>query len=184
MSRLAKSTATPSRNGRSDYTPLDSQDILPPLKNKSSSHTANATDALPPTSPLNSALALLSSGHSDLSAVKFLREGHNLSLEQAQAALEGAYEQLTGSHRRSTEQKMALALEQRMKIVAAAFDSQDYRIALSAMEQREKLLGLTGPEALGGNEFAANLLQLLDTAARSGNLTDRAVEESDDAHGL
>lgn len=122
-------------------------------------------------SPVQTALELLAGGHSDLVAVRQLREGHNLSLEQAQAAVEAAYEKMTASRGRGLAQKMALAVEQRCRIAAAALDQSDYRIALSALEQRDKLLGLTGPEALTGGEAASTLLQLLQQAAGGINQT-------------
>ncbi len=149
-----------------EYTKFQASEILPP------------ESAEPKPTPLASAMALLSSGHSDISAVNHLRNGHGLSLERAQAVIEAAYEKITVSQKRAPEQKMAIAIEQRMKVVAAAMDREDYRTALAAMEQREKLLGLTGPEALSGNEFASTLLNLMELAARTGNLTEQAVGNS------
>ncbi len=152
---------------------------------------SEARDIFPPNpgrpaerpSPVAAALELLGGGHSDLSAVRYLREGHNLSLEQAQAAVEAAYQKLSRTLDRAVEHKMALAVEQRCRIAAAALDQSDYRIALSALEQRDKLLGLTGPEVLQSGVAANNLLQLLQLAAGGGNLTGQGAAGSTEESG-
>lgn len=146
----------------------DARDIFPP-------HPGRAQER---PSPVTTALELLAGGHSDLAAVRHLREGHNLSLEQAQAALETAYQKLASTQQRDLEQKMALAVEQRSRIAAAALEQSDFRIALTAMEQRDKLLGLTGPEALNGNVAASSLLQLLQDAAIGSNQTGPAYAKA------
>lgn len=124
------------------------------------------------------ALELISTGHTEISAIAKLRNTCNISLEQAQAALEEAYQKIEATHAsRTPSQQMALALEQRGHIIASAFDSSDHRIALSAMEQREKLLGLSGPDALQENTAASNLLQLMELAINSGS--DNNTEDSE-----
>lgn len=103
--------------------------------------------------------------------IRTILEGQSLPGAVVDEAIEQAYLLMrTSWTARGAREKMALALEQRARIVAEAMASSDWRVALSAMEQREKLLGLTGPDAM--EQAATNLLDLLRLATESGNLTD------------
>lgn len=123
-----------------------------------------------PETPARLALDLLRAGESELRVRAVLTHRH-LSTPVIDDAIEQAYALMRGSWTaRGAREKMALALEQRARIVAEAMASSDWRVALAAMEQREKLLGLTGPDAL--EQAATNLLDLLRLATDTGNLTD------------
>lgn len=125
-----------------------------------------------PETPARIALDLLRAGESEL-RVRAVLTHRNLAAPVIDDAIEQAYAQMRASWtERGAREKMALALEQRARIVAEAMASSDWRVALSAMEQREKLLGLTGPDAL--EQAATNLLELLRLATETGNLTDSA----------
>ena len=75
---------------------------------------------------------------------------------------------------------MALALEQRSRIAASATDAGDLRIALAALEQRDKLQGLSGPEALGASEAMESILHLVQLASSSNNLTGKVRAHTGD----
>lgn len=123
-----------------------------------------------PETPARLALDLFRAGESEL-RVRAVLVHRNLTPAVVDDAVEQAYALMrTTWTERGAREKMALALEQRARIVAEAMASSDWRVALSAMEQREKLLGLTGPDAL--EQAATNLLDLLRLATDTGNLTD------------
>lgn len=134
----------------------------------------------PEYTPEESAYALLAAGHSDISAQRHLCSGHHLTPAQARTAIEAAYAQMQGALERPLMQRMALALEQRSRIAASATDAGDLRIALAALEQRDKLQGLSGPEALGASEAMESILHLVQLASSSNNLTGKVRAHTGD----
>lgn len=151
---MSKATKGGSHNGTSKFKSLN--EALADLKKRTQR------------TPLEMAVDFLSSGCSDMVAGRKICEAHGICMEQAQAVIESAYKKITEGHSRAPEHKLALALEQRSKIVAAAFENEDYRTALAAMEQREKLLGLGQMQDLQGAQAATTLLALMEAAVKSG----------------
>jgi len=65
------------------------------------------------------------------------------------------------------EGRLAVAVEQRERVLAEAMASGDLKLALAAMESREKLMGLYGDAPSGGAETLLDLLRGVDGGART-----------------
>jgi hypothetical protein len=122
------------------------------------------------------ALECLRRGMSEERILSVLRREHGMRPTQAANWLERAYETLRGLHeRRAPIAKLARAVEQREHIVEKALANNDYRIALSAIESRDKILGLGDSDLTAEDQAARSLLQLAELARNSANMTDEGL---------
>lgn len=129
-------------------------------------------------------------GLGDLDALQTLCDENGFTREQADAALEQAY-RVMAEHlgRRNRDELLARAVLQRERIASRALDESDYRVALSAMDSRDKLLSLSRGENV---QAAQTLLELLERAhagawptadGGSGNSGGLADMDEDGAEG-
>ncbi|MBN2713080.1 MAG: hypothetical protein JXR97_11715 [Planctomycetes bacterium] len=107
----------------------------------------------------------LRQGKSDLEALVLLKDEFCIRGAFARKALDRAHENINASHtQRTAADRLALAVEQRETIICKAMENSDYRVALSAMDSRDKLLQL-GDTAVN-SALPQSLLDLIELAAR------------------
>lgn len=115
-------------------------------------------------SAIAAALDLLRRGCSDLRVLDELRRHSRFGEARARSCLAKAYARLADEHAtRSPRERLSLAVEQRNAIIEAAMQNADHRIALSALDQRDKLLGLASLNT--DDDAPATLIDLIRKAA-------------------
>lgn len=126
---------------------------------------------------LDSALSHLQGGMSDLEILRSLRETLGCAPVQARRYLERAYAELTkhAAVRTRSEQR-ARAIEQRERIIQTAMANEDFRIALSALDSRDKILGVADEE--NEDALTRTLLDIANLARGGKNLTEEPPAES------
>ena len=113
-------------------------------------------------------LDALRDGLPDRAILALPGERFNLPLAERLAALDSAYQHAARffMERRSAPEHAARSLLLRDELMRKAIVDGDYRIALSALESRDKLLGLASREGLVSDAGARTLMELAELASR------------------
>lgn len=119
------------------------------------------------------AVGRIVAGEDDASIGAHLREAYGVDGAQSRRDVAGAWKQLADEAAAHTPAEiLGRAVRQRDETVRRAFEKGDIRVALSALDSREKLLGVSGAELLSADPTPETFLQL----ARLASQTAQAME--------
>ncbi|MFH0911726.1 MAG: hypothetical protein V1918_09515 [Planctomycetota bacterium] len=114
------------------------------------------------------AIDRLCEGFSDRRILSALSEAFAVPAVQARRDLAGAYRLLEGiALGQGPEARLSRAVLQRDEIVRRALEKEDLRVSLSALDSRDKLLGLLDRETFARDEAARTLLEVAELAYRT-----------------